>query len=312
MQDTPYGQAIPPRRRGGGRLVVGLALIVVLALGGGATWFAAREGWLRLDVGPLASASGDVPAAVASEAVVAAASSAASDALLASTSAKVSALEQRLAEINQQANAAAGQATRAEALLVAFAARRAIERGQPLGILENQLRVRFGATQPGAVDRVIAAAAHPNTLGSLSEELAGIAPQLIGKAPRGNTWDWLSAQISGLFVIRHDEGPNATPEARADHARLAVAGGRVDAAISDVERMPGKDAATEWLAHARDWVAAQRALDQLETAAMVLPAPQPVAPMPQSQATPAPAPSGTAPTAPASPDVQASPVALLN
>jgi hypothetical protein len=102
---------------------------------------------------------------------------------LPATSAKVSALEQRLAEINQQANAAAGQATRAEALLVAFAARRAIERGQPLGILENQLRVRFGATQPGAVDRVIAAAAHPNTLGSLSEELAA-SNRLIGASAR--------------------------------------------------------------------------------------------------------------------------------
>nr|WP_169474870.1 hypothetical protein [Novosphingobium sp. SG916] len=241
----------------------------------------------------MASASGDVPAAVASEAVVAAASSAASDAVLASTSAKVSALEQRLAELNQQASAAAGQATRAEALLVAFATRRAIERGQPLGILENQLRVRFGDSQPGAVDRVIAASAHPITLGSLSEELAAIEPQLMGKAPQGNTWDWLSGQIAGLFVIRHDEGPNATPEARADHARLALAGGRVDAAISDVERMPGKDAATEWLAHARDWVAAQHALDQLETAAMVLPAPQPLSPQPAPQSAPQPQASPT-------------------
>ncbi len=302
MQDTPYAQTNPPRRRGGGRLLVGLVLIVILALGGAGAWLAAREGWLRLDLGPMASASGDVPATVASEAVVAAASSAASDAVLASTSAKVSALEQRLAELNQQANAAAGQASRAEALLVAFAARRAIERGQPLGILENQLRVRFGASQPGAVDRVIAAAAHPVTLGNLSEELAGIEPQLMGKTPRGNTWDWISGQIAGLFVIRHDEGPNATPEARADHARLALAGGRVDAAISDVERMPGKDAATEWLAHARDWVAAQHALDQLETAAMVLPAPQPLPPVaapagqapaqaaPQPTPTPSPAP----------------------
>lgn len=298
MQDTPYGQAIPPGnrsggRRGGGRLAVGLALIVILALAGGGAWLAARQGWLRLDLGPMASASGDVPAAVASEAVVAAASSAASDAVLASTSAKVSALEQRLAELNQQASAAAGQATRAEALLVAFATRRAIERGQPLGILENQLRVRFGDSQPGAVDRVIAASAHPITLGSLSEELAAIEPQLMGKAPQGNTWDWLSGQIAGLFVIRHDEGPNATPEARADHARLALAGGRVDAAISDVERMPGKDAATEWLAHARDWVAAQHALDQLETAAMVLPAPQPLAPQPAPQSGPQPQASPT-------------------
>ena len=92
-------------------------------------------------------------------------------------------------------------------------------------------------------------------------------------------------------MIRHDEGPNATPEARADHARLALAGGRVDAAISDVERMPGKDAATEWLAHARDWVAAQHALDQLETAAMVLPAPQALPPVPQAAPTPQPSPT---------------------
>lgn len=321
MQDTSYGQANAPGsrkngRRGGGRLAVGLALIVILALGGAGTWLAAREGWLRLDLGPMASASGDVPASVASEAVVAAASSAASDAVLASTSAKVSALEQRLAELNQQANTAAGQATRAEALLVAFAARRAIERGQPLGILENQLRVRFGASQPGAVDRVIAAAAHPITLGSLAEELATIQPQLMGKAPQGNTWDWLSGQIASLFVIRHDEGPNATPEARVDHARLALAGGRVDAAISDVERMPGKEAATEWLAHARDWVAAERALDQLETAAMVLPAPQPLptpslpAPPPHPGALPQGAPQADATaavgpvTALASPDVR--------
>ena len=45
--------------------------------------------------------------------------------------------------------------------LVAFAARRTIERGQSLGYLETQLRVRFGSTQQAAVDRVIAAAQKP-------------------------------------------------------------------------------------------------------------------------------------------------------
>jgi hypothetical protein len=101
---------------------------------------------------------------------------------------------------------------------------------------------------------VIAAAAHPVTLGSLAEEFAALEPRLTGASREGGTWTWISAQVSSLFVIRHDEGPDATPASRRDHARLALAGGRVDAAISDVEHMPGKDAATEWLAHARDWV----------------------------------------------------------
>jgi len=308
MHETPFQQGTLPRRRSRGRLGWGLGLVLVLAAGVGGAWYAAEQGWLRLELHPSASASGDLPASVASEAVVAAASNAANDALLAATTAKVSALEQRLAELNQQATAASGQATRAEALLVAFAARRAIERGQPLGVIENQLRVRFGASQPGAVDRVIAAAARPVTLGSLAEEFAAIEPKLIGKAPEGNTWDWLSGQVASLFVIRRDDGSNATPETRRDHARLAIAGGRLESAISDVERMPGKDAATEWLARARDWVAAQRALDQLETAAMVLPSPQPVAPLPAPQASSpqAPAPGDQASALPVPPPAPAS------
>lgn len=259
--------------------------MVILGGGAGGAWYAVQQGWLRL--GPGLSAISDAPSAMASDAVAAAASSAASDAVLASTSAKVTALEQRLAELNQQANLAAGQAGRAEAVLVAFAARRAIERGQPLGILENQLRVRFGASQPGAVDRVIAAAAHPVTLGTLSEEFAALEPTLVGNRPNASTWDWLSSRFTALFVIRHDEGPSSDPEVRRDHARLALAGGRVESAISDVEHMPGKDAATEWLAHARDWVSAQHALDQLETSALVLPVPEP-SPPPPAAAAPAP------------------------
>lgn len=299
MQDRSSGQETPRGSRGR-RLTAGLALLLVLGGGTSAAWWASHHGWLTMPV-MIGSGSGtpadDTASQAAAAAVAVAANSAASDAALAATSAKVSALEQRLAELNQQANAASGQATRAEALLLAFAARRAIERGQPLGILENQLRVRFGADQPGAVDRVIAAAAHPVTLGSLAEEFAALEPRLTGASREGGTWTWISAQVSSLFVIRHDEGPDATPASRRDHARLALAGGRVDAAISDVEHMPGKDAATEWLAHARDWVSAQHALDQLETAALLLPGPeqrqaqqpQPApSPTPEAEATPGP------------------------
>jgi hypothetical protein len=49
------------------------------------------------------------------------------------TTRRVSALEQRLSQIDFQSRAAVGNADRAEALLVAFAARRALDRGIGLG-----------------------------------------------------------------------------------------------------------------------------------------------------------------------------------
>lgn len=182
---------------------------------------------------------------------------------------KVAMLEQRLAELNSQAIAASGNATRAESLLVAFAARRAVERGQPLGWIETQLRARFGATQGAAVDRVIAAGSAPVTLTQLAEQFEILAPQLAGGAPDEGTWDWLSRQVSDLFVVRHDDAPSPAPEARVLRTRAFLAGGKVEAAIAEVERMPGQNAATDWLARARDYMASQRALDQIEAAALM-------------------------------------------
>ena len=51
--------------------------------------------------------------------------------------------------------------------------------------------------------------------------------------------------------------------------RAFLAGGKVEAAIAEVERLPGQTTATDWLAHARDYMAAQRALDQIEAAALM-------------------------------------------
>ena len=61
---------------------------------------------------------------------------------------RVSALEQRMSEIDVQSRSAVGNADRAEGLLVAFAARRALDRGVGLGFLEGLLRQRFGQSQP--------------------------------------------------------------------------------------------------------------------------------------------------------------------
>src|SRR3546814_8952066 len=53
---------------------------------------------------------------------------------------RLAAAQQRLARLDLQAQAAAGNAARAEGLLIAFASRRAIERGVELGYLADQLR----------------------------------------------------------------------------------------------------------------------------------------------------------------------------
>jgi hypothetical protein len=297
MQDMTFGsplalQRARAERPGRGRVALGVLLFLAVLAGG--AWYGWRSGWLEVHISGLPAAPVPSPSGTMSQAAAqTTANLAATDAALTAAAARVSALEQRLAELNQQAVAAAGQATQAEALLVAFAARRALERGQPLGYLEAQLRVRFGATQQVAVDRVIAAAQKPMTLAMLSETFEKISPQLIGGAKSEGSWDWLTRQMSELFVIRHADSPSPTAESRAIRVREALAGGRIDAAIAEVERMPGKDAATEWLARARDLAGTERALDQLETAALSFPPTPPVAK--PAEAAPAAATSAAAP-----------------
>jgi hypothetical protein len=290
LVDQPVAEPGISRRR----FPVMIILLVVAAVVAAAAWYAWQSGTFKF------ASSEETPApllAPVSPATQSAAIAAANDAALSGATAKVYALEQRLAELNQQAASAAGQASHAEALLVAFAARRAIERGQPLGYLETQLRVRFGDGQPNAVNRVISAAQKPLTVPMLSEQLAQLEPQLIGGSATEGGWSWISRQMSELFVIRHESATSPTVENRVQRAREAMAGGRIASAIAEVERMPGKDAAREWLTRARELIITERALDQLETASLAFPlTPQIAAPAPAPSALPSPSPEPSAST----------------
>ena len=298
MQDTTYPEPGPARTASRGRgsraLVAVLVLVMLLGVLAAASWLGWKQGWLHLSLDGAEPAVATSPTPAQSAQLVA--DRVAAEAALAGAAAKVSALEQRLVELNQQAIAASGQASHAEALLLAVAARRAVERGAPLGYLENQLRIRFGESQPGAVDRLLMASQKPVTLASLDEEFERIASRLAGGRQDEGSWDWFKRQIGSLVVIRHDDTPSPTPENRIERARYAIAGGRIDAAIAEIERMPGRDAAVDWLAHARDFVMTQRALDQLETSALTLPDPVRIA-APAPSATPA-TPAATATPAP--------------
>src|SRR3546814_13170144 len=64
---------------------------------------------------------------------------------------RVSELEDRISRINVQAQAASGNAARAAGLLIAFAARRALDTGGPPGDIEGQLTLPFGPPPPPPV-----------------------------------------------------------------------------------------------------------------------------------------------------------------
>lgn len=182
--------------------------------------------------------------------------------------AQLAELEQRTARIGNEAQAASGYATRAESMLVAFAARRALDRGLALGYVEDQLRARFGATQPRAVAAILQAAREPVTIAELRAGLDGIAPELVTGA--GST-GWLASlrhELVSLIVIHRADTPSPLPVDRLERARQSLEGGKVEAALAEVARMPGAPQAGRWTGAARRYLGARRALDTIEAAAI--------------------------------------------
>jgi hypothetical protein len=186
----------------------------------------------------------------------------------AALAARLADLEARSATIDSKADAASGNATRAEGLLVAFAARRAIDRGIGLGYIEGQLRERFGATQPRAVATIIKAARSPVTIEDLRLGLDSIGPDLVSGG-HGDIWSGLRNALANLVVLHKEGSPSPRPSARMARARRLLEAGQVEAALAEIERLPGASGAQRWLTAAHRYVDARRALDVIETAAIL-------------------------------------------
>lgn len=184
---------------------------------------------------------------------------------------RVAQLEDRIDRIGTRAGAAAGNADRAEGLLVAFAARRALDRGIALGYIEGLLRERFGRSAPEAVARVIAASRQPVTLDGLQSRLTELEPALIGIGEDESWWDAARRELSELFVVRQEGTPSPAPRQRLQRARDKLAVGQVDTALAEILRLPGREAAEQWIADARRYIAARNALDRIETIALMEP-----------------------------------------
>lgn len=184
---------------------------------------------------------------------------------------RVADLEDRLSRINVAAQAASGNAARAEGLLVAFAARRIIDKGVPLGYIEGQLRLRFGDQQPRAVDTIIETGNQPVTLENLRIGLEDISGELVSGSDIGGFWSNFRRELGELFVVREEGTPSPVPTQRLARAKRSLDAGNVDAAIAEVQAMPGREAAAEWLVEARRYARVREALDLIETAAILEP-----------------------------------------
>lgn len=288
-QAGQFGEARAPgagvgATSGRGRLLIIVALLSFVIGGALVGWVV----WYNFAHGRLGPARGDVPAVVETGSAPAPALTGAPTPLAAAAikaekaeataervaeqqgglDQRLAAAEQRIARLDLQAQAAAGNAARAESLLIAFAARRAVERGAELGYLADQLRLRFGDQWPNAVATIIDFSRNPIRLDQLVARLEGLAPEL-RESSGGPSWQAFKRELAQLFVVRRQTTPSPQPQKRLERARWALEQGRYQAAIDEVKAMPGAAKAESWIADAERYRKAMEALEVIETAAVL-------------------------------------------
>ena len=189
--------------------------------------------------------------------------------LAAVDAARISTIESRLAAIETKAQAAAGSAGRADAMLIAFAARRAVDRGVALGYLEPLLVQRFGAQHQAAIATIITASRNPVRLDDLVAEYRALEPTLSSGGADEGWWQAFRREMGSIISVHRADTPSPQPHARYERALARLEAGQVDIALTETMRLPGSASATQWIARARAYIAAHRALDAIETAALL-------------------------------------------
>jgi hypothetical protein len=178
------------------------------------------------------------------------------------------------------------EVARADGLLLIYAVRRTIDKGAPLGAFAEQLRLRFGATQPQSVAAVLSAGQAPVTVDALQTELRGLAPVLLTGNRDDSTWATVKRELSELFVLRKENGPSLAPNERLIRAEALVDAGKLDLAVEEVAALPGASIAQSWMARAKRFSDARKALDRLEQVAILQPVAVPVIVAPSVETAP--------------------------
>ncbi|HET8749554.1 MAG TPA: hypothetical protein VFM42_02310 [Sphingomicrobium sp.] len=182
---------------------------------------------------------------------------------------QIAELNNRVERVESATARAEGSAGRADALVVAFATRRAIDRGVALGYLENLLVSRFGARHRAAVSTIISGSRQPVRLDDLIAAYDDLGPDLRRSGPEESWWTSLKRELGSLVEIHSTERPAANPDARYTRAQQRLANGNVDQALAETMRLPGAARAGDWIGKARRYIAVHRALDEIESAALL-------------------------------------------
>jgi hypothetical protein len=182
---------------------------------------------------------------------------------------RIAQLENRLSRVEHATQRVEGSAGRADALLIAFAARRAIDRGVALGYLEPLLVERFGRSHPSAISTIITSSRAPVRLEELISEYEALGPVLRSGDANQSWLSGVKRELASLIEVRHQGRPSEKPDARYQRAAAKLDAGEVADALAETMRMPAASRAGPWIEKARRYVATHRALDEIESAALL-------------------------------------------
>jgi hypothetical protein len=138
-----------------------------------------------------------------------------------------------------------------------------------IAYLEPLLVDRFGAQHPSAVATIVTASHQPIRLNDLIAEYEKIGPDLRRGGSQESWWAGIRREFGSLVEIHQADRPAANPDARYSRALQRLSTGDVDQALAETMRLPGAASAGDWVAKARRYVASHRALDEIESAALL-------------------------------------------
>jgi len=182
---------------------------------------------------------------------------------------RIANLESRLAQVENATQRAEGSAGRADALVIAFAARRAIDRGVALGYLESLLVNRFGQDHQKAVATIITSSHQPVRLDTLVTDYEALGPALRRGGAQDSWWNGFKREFGSLIQVHRADRPSPSADARYNRALQRLSVGEVDQALAETMRLPGASNANDWVTKARHYIAVHRALDEIESGALL-------------------------------------------
>jgi hypothetical protein len=138
-----------------------------------------------------------------------------------------------------------------------------------LGYLEPLLVDRFGGQHRAAVATIITASRQPVKLNDLISQYQSLGPELRSGGPQDSWWTNFKREVGSLVEVHRAERPATNPDARYNRALQQLSGGDVDQALAETMRLPGAARASDWVDKARRYIAAHRALDEVESAALL-------------------------------------------